>query len=72
MAKRKTPRRTPCADPFDGAVHRDPSKALVIARIAELVSSGAAIWTRLANGGVELRLFTGEVLKLGANGITRL
>jgi hypothetical protein len=37
-----------------------------------MVSRGAAIRTRLANGDVELRLFTGEVLKLGANGITRL
>jgi hypothetical protein len=59
-------------DPFDQRSYADPSKALVMAKVGELVRNGLANWTVLENGDIELRLATGEVLHLGRTTVMQL
>jgi hypothetical protein len=55
-----------------GHFEADPTKALVMSQVGQLVSDGYAEWSRLDNGDVELRFLSGEIFLLGDTSITRL
>jgi hypothetical protein len=50
----------------------DSDKAVVIARVKQLVAAGKAAWRPLPNGDIELCLASGELFLLGEENITRL
>ena len=50
----------------------DFDKAVVIARVKQLVAAGKAAWRPLPNGDIELCLASGELFLLGEENIRRL
>jgi hypothetical protein len=72
MRRAKTDKTVAPPDTIAGRFYGDPAKAFAMAHIGQFVSDGHAEWTTLDNGGVELRLSSGEVFLLTNATMTRV
>jgi len=57
---------------FVALARENPDKALVMARIGQLVANGFAAWERRDNGEIEVSFASGEIYLLAETTILRL